>query len=89
MKEFGEDYAKQVVKNARSLAEALHKYGFHVLGDEAKGFTQSHLLLVDLEDLVKLLRENCWRRPEFCAPMIFPERVRRSGSERQKSPDLE
>ncbi len=62
MKEFGEDYAKQVVKNARSLAEALHKYGFHVLGDEAKGFTQSHLLLVDLEDLVetapgKLLEE--------------------------------
>ena len=43
---FGETYAKQVVKNAKALAEALSSEGFKVIG-EGKGFTECHQVLVD------------------------------------------
>jgi len=45
--EFGEDYAKQVIKNAKKLAETLVECGFTVLG-EKKGYTQSHQIAVDV-----------------------------------------
>ena len=45
--EFGRDYAEQVVKNARALAEALSAEGFKVLG-ESRGFTESHQVAVDV-----------------------------------------
>jgi glycine hydroxymethyltransferase len=45
--EFGRDYASQVVKNAKALAQSLYERGFQVLG-EKKGFTQSHVVLVDI-----------------------------------------
>jgi glycine hydroxymethyltransferase len=45
--DFGADYAKQIVANARALAEALHAEGFKVLG-EAKGFTRSHQAAIDV-----------------------------------------
>src|SRR5918911_1195020 len=45
--EFGKDYAKQVIKNARALAEALVGYGFVVLG-EKRGYTASHQMAVDV-----------------------------------------
>ena len=47
MIEFGEDYAKQVVKNAQALAEALFEYGIDVLA-ENKGFTKSHQVIADV-----------------------------------------
>ena len=47
MKVFGRDYAKQIVKNAKALAEALANEGFNVIA-EHKGFTESHQVLVDL-----------------------------------------
>src|SRR3989338_1918159 len=47
--EFGKDYAKQVIKNAKVLAEALSKNGFKVLG-EKRGFTQSHQIAVNVLD---------------------------------------
>ncbi len=47
MMEFGRDYAQQVVKNAKALAQALHERGFEVLA-EHKGFTESHVFLVDV-----------------------------------------
>ncbi|MEI8062074.1 MAG: serine hydroxymethyltransferase [bacterium] len=37
------NYAKQVIKNAHTLAEELHKYGWRVVS----GGTDSHLVLVD------------------------------------------
>jgi glycine hydroxymethyltransferase len=43
--EFGADYARQVVANARALAAALHARGFDVLG-ERLGFTASHTIAV-------------------------------------------
>jgi glycine hydroxymethyltransferase len=52
MKEFGQEYGRQVVKNSKALAKALDKYGFDVVGKN-KGFTDSHLLLVNLGDKIK------------------------------------
>jgi glycine hydroxymethyltransferase len=45
--EFGKEYAKQVIKNAKVLAENLVKYGFGVLG-EKRGYTSSHQIAVDV-----------------------------------------
>jgi len=47
MMEFGRDYAAQVVKNAKRLAESLSERGFKVLGED-KGFTQTHQVLLDV-----------------------------------------
>jgi len=47
--EFGKDYAKQVIKNAKVLAEALSDFGFKVLG-EKRGFTKSHQIAVNVLD---------------------------------------
>jgi glycine hydroxymethyltransferase len=47
--EFGKDYASDVIKNAKALAEALSDYGFAVLG-EKRGFTQSHQIAVNVLD---------------------------------------
>ncbi len=44
---FGKQYADQIVKNAKALAQALNERGFQVLG-EKKGFTNSHLLVADI-----------------------------------------
>lgn len=44
---FGEEYAVQVIKNAKALAQTLHELGLQVLG-EKMGFTQSHVVLVDV-----------------------------------------
>ncbi|QLH07813.1 serine hydroxymethyltransferase [Nitrosopumilus ureiphilus] len=47
--EFGKDYATEVIKNAKLLADALHAMGFKVLG-ESKGFTKSHQIAVNVLD---------------------------------------
>jgi len=44
---FGEEYAIQIVRNARALAQALYERGFNVLA-EHKDFTQSHVILIDI-----------------------------------------
>jgi glycine hydroxymethyltransferase len=43
--DFGEAYSKQVVRNAKALAEALHQNGLDVIG-EKNGYTRSHQVLV-------------------------------------------
>jgi len=48
-KEFGVPYSKQVVGNAKALAQALSERGFNVAG-EARGFTESHQVIVDVVD---------------------------------------
>jgi len=45
--EFGQEYSRQIVKNAKALAQALYERGFKVLA-EHKGFTQSHVILIDI-----------------------------------------
>lgn len=47
MLEFGKEYAKQIIRNAKALGQALYELGFNVLGEHL-GFTESHVLLVDV-----------------------------------------
>lgn len=46
MKKFGKAYAKQVIRNSKVLAKALHDYGLPVACQHV-GFTQSHQVLLD------------------------------------------
>ena len=46
---FGDDYANQVITNAKKLAESLYERGLKVVCPE-KGFTESHTLLIDISD---------------------------------------
>jgi glycine hydroxymethyltransferase len=52
MLEYGKAYHGQVIKNAKALAENLHKYGFNVLC-ENKGFTESHQVVADITNFEK------------------------------------
>jgi glycine hydroxymethyltransferase len=45
--EFGEDYSKQVIENAQTLAKALSSEGVDVLAEKL-GFTKSHQIAVDV-----------------------------------------
>jgi glycine hydroxymethyltransferase len=47
MLEFGKQYARQVVANAKALGQALYERGIGVLADH-KGFTESHQIAVDV-----------------------------------------
>jgi glycine hydroxymethyltransferase len=47
MLEFGKDYASQIVKNAKRLAERLYELGYDVLCPDL-GFTESHQVAVDV-----------------------------------------
>ncbi|MHA2072408.1 MAG: serine hydroxymethyltransferase [Candidatus Thorarchaeota archaeon] len=49
MIEFGKDYMSQICKNAKALAQALHERGWQVIA-EHKGFTESHVILVDVTE---------------------------------------
>ena len=48
--EYGEQYAKQVVKNARAFGKALEKRGFKVEAKEF-GYTESHQVALNVKDL--------------------------------------
>jgi glycine hydroxymethyltransferase len=52
MLEFGKDYHKNVISNAKALGQALHERGLKVLM-EHKGFTESHQIVVDVADHAK------------------------------------
>ena len=63
MLEFGEDYAKQTIKNAQALAAALAEEGFNVMCEDL-GYTKSHQVAMNTVDvkrpaiLAKELEEN-------------------------------
>ena len=63
MLEFGEAYAKQIIKNAQALGQAMYERGFNVLCEDL-GFTESHQIAVDLtnirsaSDIAKELADN-------------------------------
>lgn len=46
IKKFGKTYAKRIIRNSKTLAEALNDYGFPVRCQHL-GFTQSHQVLLD------------------------------------------
>ncbi|MDO9044128.1 MAG: serine hydroxymethyltransferase [Methanobacteriaceae archaeon] len=50
MLEFGQDYAQQIVKNAKALAQNLYELGFNVLCEDL-GFTESHQVAMDVSDI--------------------------------------
>jgi glycine hydroxymethyltransferase len=52
MKNFGKNYAAQIVRNSGALAKCLHDYGFPVIASHL-GFTRSHQVIVDYGSLVK------------------------------------
>ena len=52
MKEFGKDYAAQIVRNSGALAKCLHDYGFPVIASHL-GFTRSHQVILDYGSLAK------------------------------------
>ncbi len=62
MMKYGEEYARQIVKNAKALAQALVEEGFKVLAED-KGFTTSHTIVADVKEfgrgakVAKLLEE--------------------------------
>jgi glycine hydroxymethyltransferase len=49
MMEFGVEYSKQIMRNAKALAQSLYERGWQVIA-EHKGFTQSHVVLVDVTE---------------------------------------
>jgi glycine hydroxymethyltransferase len=61
--EFGEAYADQVVKNAKTMGKALYQNGFKVQAEKF-GFTESHQLAVDVSDcgggdeVARILKDN-------------------------------
>jgi glycine hydroxymethyltransferase len=54
MLEYGKDYHKNVIKNAKALGQALSEQGFKVLM-EHKGFTESHQIIVDITEFQKTI----------------------------------
>ncbi|MFW6141630.1 MAG: serine hydroxymethyltransferase [Candidatus Saliniplasma sp.] len=46
--EFGKEYAKQIIKNAKALGQGLHERGIDVMCSH-KGFTESHTLAIDVQ----------------------------------------
>ncbi len=44
---FGEQYADQIIRNAKAFAEALHSEGFDVVGEHL-GFTKSHQVVINV-----------------------------------------
>lgn len=80
MERYGEEYADQIVRNSRKLAESLAELGFKVLGEHL-GYTKSHQVLVDVEELgggdkcAKLLEEANIIVNKNLLPKDPPERV--------------
>ena len=54
MLEFGTEYHKNVIENAKTLGQALYERGLNVLM-EHKGFTESHQIVVDITDFEKTI----------------------------------
>jgi len=63
MNQFGQAYAEQVIKNAKSLGQALYENGLKVLCPDL-GFTESHQVIVNVKEfgggqvVAKELEEN-------------------------------
>ena len=49
MNEYGAEYAKQIVRNAKAFGKALYDRGFKALAPDL-GFTESHQVIVDVKE---------------------------------------
>lgn len=72
MLEFGKEYARQIIDNAKALGQALHESGLTVLA-EHKGFTESHQVAVDITkyalggDMERALESEHNRQPAIAS----------------------
>ncbi len=73
MNEFGKEYAKQVIKNAKILAKCLYENGFDVLCPDL-GFTESHQVIVNVKSLGggKKVAEKLEKNNIICNKMALP-----------------
>ncbi|MEM5790700.1 MAG: serine hydroxymethyltransferase [Candidatus Aenigmatarchaeota archaeon] len=73
MNEFGKDYARQVIKNAKALAKGLYENGFNVLCPEL-GFTESHQIILNAKNLGggKKVAEKLEECNIICNKMALP-----------------
>ncbi|MEM7818662.1 MAG: serine hydroxymethyltransferase [Candidatus Aenigmatarchaeota archaeon] len=73
MNEFGKDYAKQVIKNAKVLARELYNLGFKVLCPELD-FTESHQVIVNVKELGggKIVAEKLEKSNIICNKIALP-----------------
>lgn len=73
MNEFGKDYAKQVIKNAKVLARELYNLGFKVLCPELD-FTESHQVIVNVKELGggKAVAEKLEKSNIICNKIALP-----------------
>jgi len=73
MNEFGKEYAKQVIINAKTLAEALTDQGFDVLCPNL-GFTESHQIIVNVKEFGggKIVADNFEECNIICNKMALP-----------------
>lgn len=51
MLKYGKEYADQIIRNAKALAQSLNEEGFSVPA-EHKGFTESHQVALDFRDFI-------------------------------------
>ncbi|MCS7106277.1 MAG: serine hydroxymethyltransferase [Candidatus Aenigmarchaeota archaeon] len=73
MNEFGKEYAKQVIKNAKTLARELYNFGFKVLCPELD-FTESHQVIVNVKDFGggKIVAEKLEKSNIICNKIALP-----------------
>ncbi|MEM7825946.1 MAG: serine hydroxymethyltransferase [Candidatus Aenigmatarchaeota archaeon] len=73
MNKFGKDYAKQVIKNAKTLARELFNFGFKVLCPELD-FTESHQVIVNVKEFGggKKVAEKLEKSNIICNKIALP-----------------
>jgi len=73
MNEFGKEYARQIVKNAKKLGSYLHELGFKVLCPNLD-FTESHQIIVDVREFGggKTVAESLEECNVICNKMALP-----------------
>src|SRR5437879_5914788 len=76
--EFGREYAAQIVRNSKALAQALHERGIKVLA-EKHGFTETHTVALDVAAAGPGLRARVRPRPAALPEERFDVR-RREGA---------
>lgn len=78
MKEFGQDFAKQIIANSNALGEALHKRGYHVRKANTGRWSENHQVHLMTEKVGKYT--DLWRRlyrnninVNFDSPDVFDQ----------------
>ncbi len=78
MKEFGQDFAKQIIANSNALGEALNKRGYHVRKANTDRYSENHQVHLMTEKIGK--HSELWRKlysnninVNFDSPDVFKQ----------------